>query len=542
MDNYCETESELVLAHQPCPDCGSSDALSEYSDGHTYCFACSTRKGGDNKAESTQAKQLPGGFKPGEIKELNARKISRETCKAFNYQLSLDKSCQIAHYTDDTGVVIAQKLRFKDKTFGWLGDGKNAALFGKSLWRGADKRQIVITEGEIDALSVYEVTRGQVPVVSLQNGAQSAAKSVKHDLAWIESFESVVLCFDNDEPGIEAAKKVAAILSPGKAKIVELPLKDANDMLKDGRTAELYTAIKAAKTFRPDGVLVGKDLSARAKVRKPAALATYPWEELNTITRGMREGELVTVTAGSGTGKTSFFTEIAYSLAVSQGITVGLMLMEESPEFSTHRLWGHYLNVPLQVDIDQATDEQLDAAAAATTDTAKLVVYDHQGEGDLEAILGNIRYMIHALGCKVIFLDNLSTIVAGMDERDERRAIDKFMRSLWQFAQREKVVIFLAVHLKRIEGNKGHEDGAQTSLSHLRGSGAISSNSNLVIGLERNQQGDDPDLTVVRILKNRLTGQTGVAGQLKYSRVTGRLTVSDGFSPFKKEEEPNLDF
>lgn len=549
------TESNLVSSHQPCEACGSSDALSIYSDGHTFCFSCGDFKPGNETAprsaspEVIKAACASPNMKQGVHRAMPTRGLTLETCVSWDYQVAKDSqgnTIQIANYKDDNGNTIAQKIRGKDKSFGWTGDAKAAPLYGKHLWKGCDYKLLVLTEGEIDALTVYQVTMGKVPVASLQNGAQSVERSIKQDFDWLNRFQKIVLCFDMDEPGRDAVKKAAMLLPPGRVFVCELPLKDANDMLKEGRSVELFTAITSAQPFRPDGVLVGKDLSARARVRRPASLAKFPWESINKITRGMREGELITVTAGSGTGKTTFFTEIAYDLAVNQNIPVGLLLMEESPEFATHRLWGHHLNIPLQHDLDQATDGMLNVAAAATTDTGRIMVYDHQGEGELDTMLYRIRYMIQAFGAKVIFIDNLSTVVAGMDERDERRAIDKFIRGLWQFAQREKVVIFLAVHLKRIEGNKGHEDGAQTSLSHLRGSGSISSNSNLVIGLERNQQAEEGSNHVtVRVLKNRLTGETGVAGYMEYDAPTGRLREAGDISPFKDDKKPrdkNTDF
>lgn len=545
MDNH--EESTLVTAHQPCEDCGSSDAKSEYSDGHTFCFACNTRHGGNrrpkdfDKMVAEHAPVKAGGLRSGEVRELKARMISRETCEAFQYLVG--PACQIAQYFDAAGNVIAQKVRNPDKSFAWYGDAKHAGFFGKNVWKGSTKSVLVVTEGEVDTLSIYEVTKGMMPVVSVQNGAQSAAKTFKADLEWLESFDSVVLCFDNDEHGVAAAKECAALLSPGKAKLCELPLKDANDMLKAGRSTDLYTALKTAKVFRPDGLISGEDLFDDVMAEDPESDALFPFEGINAISRGLHYGELITVTAGIGTGKTSFLTEIAYSLQQA-GHKVGMMLMEESVKHSARRIVGHHLNVPLQVDRTLATKEAIESAFKATVGSGNMVLYDHQGEAEMEHLLSKVRFMIKAMGVRFVIIDNLSTIVAGLDERDERKAIDKIMRSLWQLAQREQVVIFLAVHLKRIEGNKGHEDGVQTSLSHLRGSQSIASNSNLVIGLERNQQGDDINTTTVRILKNRLTGETGIACLLNYDRATGRLREAGGspFTPATSSREPNSDF
>ncbi len=86
--------------------------------------------------------------------------------------------------------------------------------------------------------------------------------------------------------------------------------------------------------------------------------------------------------------------------------------------------------------------------------------------------------------------------------------------------------ISLVSHLKRVGQGKAHEDGGQISLSHLRGSQSIAQLSDIVIGLERDQQDPDPiraNMTKMRILKNRYTGQVGLAASLLFNPDTGRL-------------------
>jgi twinkle protein len=85
----------------------------------------------------------------------------------------------------------------------------------------------------------------------------------------------------------------------------------------------------------------------------------------------------------------------------------------------------------------------------------------------------------------------------------------------------------LVSHLRRVDGNKGHENGVEVSLSHLRGSNSIGQLSDCVIALERNQQSDDPEearTTKLRVLKSRYTGDVGLASRVIYDGDTGRLT------------------
>ena len=134
--------------------------------------------------------------------------------------------------------------------------------------------------------------------------------------------------------------------------------------------------------------------------------------------------------------------------------------------------------------------------------------------------------MAKALDCKWIVLDHLSIVVSGQEGNDERKSIDLIMTNLRSLVQELGIGLFLVSHLKRADG-KAHEDGGQISLNHLRGSQSIAQLSDMVIGLERNQQEPNEDLrntTTLRVLKNRYSGITGECCYLKYDKFTSRMT------------------
>ena len=155
-------------------------------------------------------------FVVGTPRALTKRGISQATCEFFSYGIGefKGKPVQVADYKDKDGNVVAQKVRFADKAFTFLGEPKIAPLYGQHLWREGGKR-LVITEGEIDALSYAEASNRKWPVVSVQNGAQGAARSIKAALEWVSAYDEVVIWFDMDEPGRKAATEVASLLPPG---------------------------------------------------------------------------------------------------------------------------------------------------------------------------------------------------------------------------------------------------------------------------------------------------------------------------------------
>lgn len=462
----------------------------------------------------------------GEVRALNKRKINEETCRKWGYQVGeyKGKTVQIAPYYDPDGNMVAQKIRFPNKDFRVLGDLKQATLFGQHLWRDQGK-MVVVTEGEIDALSVSQVQQNKWPVVSVPNGAQGAKKSIAKALDWLLGFDHVIFMFDDDEPGRIAAKQCADILPPGRAKIARIDgFKDANEALQAGQPGKIIDAIWGAKVHRPDGILAGHELWDEVIREDSAQSCPYPWVGLNEKLRGIRMGELVTITAGSGVGKSAVVRELAYHL-LREGETVGLLMLEENVRRTALGFMGLAINKPLHIDREGVTEDQMKDAFAQTLGTGRVYLYDHFGSTEIENLLSRIRYMAKACECGWIILDHLSIVVSGLGDGDERRLIDNAMTMLRTLTEETGIGLIVVSHLKRPEG-KGHEEGAQVSLAQLRGSAAIAQLSDIVIGLERNQQaeGQERDLTHLRVLKNRFSGDTGPACYLLYSHETGRLS------------------
>jgi twinkle protein len=287
-------------------------------------------------------------------------------------------------------------------------------------------------------------------------------------------------------------------------------------------------AIWGAKTFRPDGIVDGRELWSEITADQHVECIPYPYDGLNEVTLGQRRGELVTWTAGSGVGKSAITREIEYHLLMS-GETVGVLRLEESKKRSATGLMGLYLQRPIHLDLTPWSqlpeDEQAARRAAyeATAGSGRWFCYDHFGSTDIDNLLSRVRYLVHGCGCNWIILDHLSIVVSGLEDGDERKTIDVVMTKLRSFVEETGCGMHLVSHLRRPEGNRGHEQGAVTSLSQLRGSHSIAQLSDMVIGAERDQQGDDADLTTLRVLKNRFSGRTGVAAHLRYDHDTGRL-------------------
>jgi len=265
---------------------------------------------------------------------------------------------------------------------------------------------------------------------------------------------------------------------------------------------------------------------------------------MDGLTFGRRAGELHAFGAGTGVGKTDLFTQsIAYDL-LELGLTVGVLYLEQPPVETVRRIAGKAAGKVLHVP-GRATVAERREAIAKLTATQRLHLYDNFGATDWEVVKAKIRYMAVGLGCKVIYLDHLTALVAG--EEDERKALDRIMAELAALALELGVCIHFISHLTRPEG-KPHEEGGRVQIKHFRGSNAIGMWSHFMWGLERDQQAEDPieRLTTLRCLKDRNTGQaTGKTIPLDYDPETGLLSEADPSrvspSPFRDRSTSTTD-
>ena len=531
------TSDAEFLGHEPCPECGSSNNLGRWADGHAYCFGhnCDYKEpASDEFSGNASNVHRPRGA-PGsmllecEIRELPPRGIDEKTCRKFGYGINRERACQVAPYRNKDGKIVGQKLRFADKKMPWIGSPKEAVLWGRHLWRTPGKR-VIITEGEIDAMAVAQVLGLTWPTVSLVNGASGAEQDIRKSIDWLVRFDEIVLCFDQDEPGRAATEKAAAILPPGKVRIVRLPRKDPGEMLKTGEVKELIRSLWDAEPWRPDGIVNGSTLLDA--ILEPVEMGVeYPWTGLSDMLYGLRGGELVTLTSGTGIGKSSVCAEIAYHLFKVTNDPIGYIALEENVGKSAKRLVGVHLGKPIMLPGVGVDRDTLVQAYNETLGTKRFYFYDHFGSLDIDNMLNRIRYLVTGEGVKWVFLDHLSIMVSGMDATDdERRTVDRAMTMLRSLVEETGVGMVLVSHLRRKQGQqKSHEEGGQVSLSDLRSSQAIAQLSDAVIGLERDQQGEQSNQMTIRVLKNRYAGITGEAGILTYDQDTGRLTT--GASP-----------
>jgi twinkle protein len=555
MSSTDRDEESVFLKHIPCETCGSSDANSLFSDGHQYCFACppevayKAADGVDRSGGYTPKERASGTLSMGEaggyFSALPKRFLQEPICRMYGYWLGKAWSphaerevpVQIANYYDSQGNLTSQKCREASKDFFTKGKHDKDALFGRHLWNGGKK--IVVTEGEIDCLTVAQLQGGKYPVVSIGHGSKAAAKTCASNYEYFDQFQEIILMFDMDEPGRIASQEAAEVLPPGKVKIAVLPFKDPNECVAQGQGKAVMDAMWNAAPFVPDGVVSALSLKDRIKEKKVVtSLPLVAPFELKRMTKDVREGEVILITSGSGSGKSTFVRQNVYNFFHVEGIPSGVAMLEEAVEETVQDIVGLHMGSRVRQNPDETTEEMFDAAFDEIFASNKLHLYDAFAESAEDRLLAKLGYMVEVEGCRVIVLDHISIVVSAMDgENDERKMIDRLMTKLKSFAKTKNVAVFVICHLKNPDKGKPHEEGRPVMATDLRGSGGLRQLSDTIIAVERNQQGANPNLILFRLLKCRFTGETGVAGFMEYDKRTGRLVAKpDGWRPDDESE------
>ena len=535
---------------EACPRCRDKgedrhgDNLCVYPDGGKHCFKCGYHEfpDGTSEVKEQEKKRLSidvSQIKQYSIRSLTHRPIRKEVCERFSVRVSVreeDGEVDTIYYPYYVGDdIVSYKVRKLPKEFYAAGEQGKAGLFGVQSIRKTGKL-LVITEGEDDCLAAYQMLLDlgkNYNVTSLPNGANSDGvvdRAIKRSIDLLKEFENIVLCMDMDEPGQATAKALANFLSPfTKVRIMSLPVKDASDMLVAGKGDEFWECLCKATEFKAEGVVSGTDIKYEDLFKPMQEGYSLPYPLLQRKIHGLRKGELVTLTAGSGIGKSTLAREIAYHLVKEHNLSVANIFLEEQYLKTALSYIAIDHNVPLpllRVNPSLISEEDKRRSFDELILGGKNHFFNHFGSLDSDDLIDRLRYFVYAENVDFILLDHLSLIISGQEGGNERRSIDLLMTKLAAFVNETNVGVIAVCHLKR-PSSGSYTEGKEVSLSDLRGSAALEQLSWCVIGMERDQQSEEQsDFSTIRVLKNREHGHLGVADSLFFNAETGRLLAN----------------
>lgn len=485
--------SGFDLIHLPCPCGQSSDAYAINENKWGYCFSCS--------------KSFPpeGGIpidKKDDYRIYPHRNISEKTFNFYNIKTK---------FVDDEPVEVgfrypneSYKIReLKQKNFRTYGPIREAGLFGKDHFDPGSKESITITEGEYDALSVYEMI-GKTAACSVRS-ASSAFTDCSRDRDYINSFKRIILCFDADEVGQEAAKKVATLFDFNKVYHVKFHTKkDANEFLQNEDAYTFRTLWENAKRYSPDNIISQFiDIEKSLSVSNEDQIGTYPFSRLQEATYGLHRGEVIVVKAPRGAGKTELFRAMEHHLLKTTDHNIGIIHLEEDNATTVKAIAGYELKAPAVLpDSGLSKSEIFEAYKKAVGNKEDRVhIYESFEVEDEDILYDNIRFLVTAAGCSFIFLDHITWLATGRSDSDERIRLDRISQRLKLLAKELKFCLIMISHV--------NVNGV------TRGSANIENVANTIISIARDHLSQDDLIkrtTNFMLEKVRLGGKTGNGG------------------------------
>lgn len=521
--------------------CGSRNLQTFLNKDGTYtgfCFSC-------GRFSNDPYHDKPKGYKPVFLKksperiaeeiaeisqyqtvDLPDRKLEKEYLEYFGIVIGVseeDGVTPISHhypYHNKDGDLLGYKTRIIEGKKMWsVGDLKTATFFGWEQARAATGPTLYICEGEIDAVSLFQIfkksSRGtqyaeiNPPIVSLPKGAGHAQNILAEMAPQIKRrFKDIVLVYDMDDAGREAITKSLQIFP--EAKVAELPEKDVNECLLKGKSK----AVKDSVVFRSatpknTRLIEGRSLHDKAKT-PPQWGYPWPWAGINEKTRGIRLGETIYLGAGQKQGKSEIVNSLAAYFIREFNWKVFLVKPEEANE-KTYKLVAGKLAAKRFTDPKVEFDEvAFDEAGTEIGDSLYLLnLYQH---ADWKTLQLDIRQAA-AAGCKAVFIDPITNLTNGMDAASANTKLQEIAQELAAMALDLNIVVFIFCHLRNPDSGPTHERGGEVLSSQFAGSRAMARSCNLMLGLEGNR---DPNLDEVAknlrhlvILENRETGEVG---------------------------------
>lgn len=474
------------------------------------------------------------------------RGLKDETTKPFGVRYAYDDEGEVEEQyypaTQD-GQIVGYKIREVPKNFYSKGrTGADCELFMQFKFNRGGK-YILITEGELDALSAYQMfadynkTRGgdyEMAVVSPTTGANSH-KQIAAQYRFFDSFDNIIVCYDNDKAGKEATEDVVKALPKGKVKIMHMRYKDPNTYLEEDKQDEFIRSFYEAKRYTPVGVLGSGDLYS--KILEQATVPKVPFPPfMNTLNEmlvgGLPLGHIINIAAGTGLGKTSFVNEMIYHWIFNSPHKIGIVSMELDSGQYGETLLGRHLSRKLSLIQDDDIKKEL-LESDKVRDKANELFYNEDGQhrfylldnrdGTIEEIQDTVEELVVSCGCRIIVLDPLQDILDGLSNEDQAL----FMKWSKGIIKSHNVTLIFINHVRKsASGVQNSSQGGSFTEEEIQGSSTIIKSASANILLSRNKYAEDPterNTTKVVLSKNRICGLTGPAGNVYYDNDTHTL-------------------
>ena len=502
------------------PSCGSKDGLQVFEDKGRYtgfCFRCGTYIPNPyedgTKPKTSLIKKTPEQIQQ-EIKDISTfpshplptRKLEQYALDYFDVKIGVDESDGVTPryvffpYYNKLGDLLCYKTRVLDpKKMWWIGKGDRMPFgWHKAIQTGAKK--LMVVEGEFDVVALYQickmVTHGtkyeqfNPAIISFPNGASSVVKDFGKQMNEIRRyFSEIIYVPDQDEAGRAIVDEL--VRTYPAIKIADLPCKDVNEGLIEGRIKAVHKAVMW-QSSKPKNtrIIKGSQLVEAAK-KKPEWGLSWPWQSLTDATRGIRRGETIYIGGGVKMGKSEIVNALATHLIVEHNLPVFMCKPEEAVAKSYQRLVGkavHRIFHDPKVEFDE---EAFDRGSAMIGD--KAIILDSYQFLNWDSLREDIRYVVQNEGVKDIFIDPITCLTNQVSASEANEFLVSMTAELSAMSLDLDFTSYIFCHLKAPTSGEPHEKGGSVESRQFAGSRAMMRSCNYMIGIEGNK---DPDLTV----------------------------------------------
>lgn len=486
---------------------------------------------------------------------LGKRGISRETIDLADIREDQHGNI-VFNYYDPNDVLTMVKYRPShkiDKSKGeikaWCQKDADTTPLLFNMNRINISSPLLITEGEIDALAAIEA--GYTNVVSVPLGANNYGW-IEENFDWLEQFDSIIICSDNDEPGIKMQKECVFRLGSWRTKFIDIPLyhydeekdkkipmKDLNHVLYyEGKDAVLRL-IYNAKDSPVDSVADFSDITNIDLDQIDGIKTGIP--DLDKKLMKLFYGTFTIATGVNGSGKSSFLSQLVCN-AIDDGKNA-FLYSGELPNFQSKN-WVNYIlagqrNVK-EYNFNGATYWKVTQDAQKSINDyyrGRLFIYKDGYSHKVDSILKSMEDSTRKYGCKLLILDNLTSINLDANDQNKYQKQEELITRLIDFAKKYNVAVLLVVHPHKIEQPR------RLTKMDVQGISAIIDLAHRILSLYRVTDDDKKGVpkkngsgwfkepikydVICDILKDRLMGSEGSFAGLYYDKPSKRFFIDE---------------
>ena len=472
------------------------------------------------------------------------RKISRETLDALDVRQDSEGNAVFNYYdTNDVLTMVKYKPSHKvqhGQAKCWCQQNSDTAPLLFNMNRINVNSPLLICEGEPDCLSAIEA--GFKNAVSVPLGS-SNLHWIDENLEWLDQFESIIICADNDDAGVKMQKECVPRLGSWRTKVVDIP---AIPIGNTGRVTKDLNEILyvCGKDKVLELILDAKD-SPVPSVADLSDVEPTEYEDVDGVTTGLKAiddelmrlffGTLTIVSGQPGSGKSSLLTQLACN---SLDNDIGTWLFSGELPNGVEKSWFNYIFAGPRNITDAISRRGNPYKKISTTTLAEINktykgrwhIYRDDYDNVLDKLIASMTDTVRKYGARCLILDNFMCINTETSEEELRSQTDT-IKKLIEFAKKYQVAVILVCHPRKMDA------GTNVGIYDIAGTSNIVNLAHRTIGLRRVTDAERENAAkysekrrqllkydvIVTIVKDRMFGRQNIDVGLYYDPASRRF-------------------